>query len=250
MVWTRSFTDSGASGSAAGNLLTLGSWKRELWRLLNTSASDEALTEHDDADIELEAVLVACQHGLDAAQEWLLANGLAGWWVTRSSALTWLGADATGGQYTTLPDDFRRLAGDHNRSAMVNSDGIPWGQLVEWEDRHKAGRGYFFRDGKLYLLRRANPPSDLYLEYVRRLTIPSDDTTTFTEFPRWALPLIPAYAAEYLMDEAFLAGGQELEAKVARRLARLQQKTINQLRLHQGPRRMRSDPVLGNRYWI
>lgn len=250
MTWIRSRTDASAASAASASLLTLGSWKRELYRLLNTEAGDDDLTQHDDASITLEGLLIGIQVGIDDAQEYLLAQGLSGWWVDRTAAITWSGSDDSVGRYVALPSDFRRLAGDLNVSALVKADETRWGQFVEWEDRFRTGPGYYFRDGKLYLLRKANPPDTLYLEYVRRLTVPSNDTTQFSEFPRWALPLIPAFAAVYLMDESFLPGGPELEAKIERRLHTRKTRAAAQLRLHQGPRRIKRAPILGNHFWL
>ena len=140
---------------AATDLTTLGSWKRQFYRLCNTHSTDDDLTEHDNTSEE--GVELAIQAGLDAAQEFLLAVGLAGWWVTRDTAITsWSGTDdVDGGTYTTLPSDFLRLAGDHVRPALVEANGDPWGFWCEWENRRSKGNGYYFRDGKLWLLRTA-----------------------------------------------------------------------------------------------
>lgn len=236
---------------AAQDLTTRGSWKREFFRLTNTAADDDSLIEHDPDDTPLEGVLNALQVGLDDAQEFLLASGLAGWWVVRSNALTFNGSDAEdGGQWATLPDDFRRAAGDHSRSALVKPDGSPWGTFVEWEGRHLGGSGYYFRNAQLWLLRGARPPSPIYLEYVQRLELPDDDDTAFTSFPNPALNLIPAYAAEYAMHQEWLPGGPELESKIHRNLMRRRQEAHWKLRLHQGARRIRSEPVAGNHFWL
>ena len=67
----------------AATLTDRDSLERAFYRLVNTDATDDALTEHDDGET-LEAVYQALQSGVWDAQEWLIHSGLRGRWLTAS----------------------------------------------------------------------------------------------------------------------------------------------------------------------
>lgn len=228
---------------------TRGLWKNEFYRLTDTASDDGALIEHDDASQE--GVHAALQVGLDSAQDFLLASGLNGWWTGRGSAITsWSGADATdGGRYKALPSDFVRLACDVGQGCFVTADGSPWGQLVAFQDRRARGDGYYLKDDlAIWLLHSAQPPATVYLEYIHRLSVPDADGTAFTDFPARALSLIPAFAAEYAMNQAWLPGGEEMRGKIRDNLMRRRQEALFGSRQYTGPRRTRASTMLGNHY--
>ena len=112
--------------------------QRELYRLLNTSADDATLTEHDSGT--LEGLNLQIEQGAYNAQLWLIDHGFQDRWIKQSGVLgTPSGSDdVAGGRYwdlSTLGSDFLRLAGDEETSALYVPGGSTdlttrWGRLT------------------------------------------------------------------------------------------------------------------------
>lgn len=228
---------------------------RELFRLTDTESDDEFLTEHDSGT--LEGAYLALQHGIWNAQEYMINQGLSDWWVTQSSTITtsdWQGTDAAdGGRYVDFADvgasDFLRLAGDETRSALRQPNGTRWGHLIDFENRFDyRGQRYWLQGTQLWITRGASPPNDLIFDYHYEHATLADSTTV--TFPKLARPLIPAEAAVYAMEQAWLPGGQEMEAKLLRNLRTQRQKARSIARRDRGPRKMTPKPMVGTHYYV
>lgn len=224
------------------------SLKRALYRLLNTDATDDALTEHDPAGYSLEAIYQALQQGAWDAQLWLIERGLNDRWIAEDTSLSFT-EDADGSQYEALPADFLRLAGDESHSGLYRTGtGESWGYEIDFLDRRRVWGNYFwFQNERLYLARGSNPPTDLALQYYFRLATLADDTTV--DFPVEDRGLIVAYAAVRAMAESWLAGGPELEAKLREYLQRLQVQAVKRIRRSRTPHKIRVRRMLGT-HWF
>lgn len=224
------------------------SLKRALFRLIDTEETDPGLTEHDDTTDEALDYLLT--HGLWDAQDFMIRHGMSDRWVTTTqiplSGNSWNTSSDNPGEYTALPDDVLRVAGDRNDSPLHDPDGRQWGTLIHIEDRHNVrGDAFWFQNEDLWVADAANPPSDLHLDYHHRLPAPSGSTV---DFPERARPLIVAYAGERALDESWAPGGRELYSKVNHNLIRQKAKAHKVAKRHMGPNRIRPKKTIGNRY--
>lgn len=228
---------------------------REFYRITGTSASDRAATAHDSGT--LEGIYNLLQHGVWDAQLYLIQIGEAARWLTTtSSAFTWSGTDAAnGGRYTDLPSDFLRAAGTKRRSCLREPDGTSWGNLIDFEDRFRYfGDTYWFQEGQLWIGRDASPPTDLVMDYhERHATLvdtdagpPAVDGTV--DFPIEHRPLIPAFAAERAVYQAWFPLDEAGKASVLANLKTLKHKARIQARRTQQPRELRPPRTVG-RWW-
>ena len=213
------------------------------YRLVGSTSSDTALVEQGESTNDVANQFLT--RGSRKAQRWMLKQGYGGWRI-RSSALSFSGTDASdGGRYATLPTNFLKAVGNFRVSALREANGDPWGTQVDDRDDTKQGDGYYLRGDKLWLLRRANPPATLYLDY--HYTHPVWDSTlddNEIDFPLEARSLIVAEAANDAKEENWLPGGQDLELKIERALVRAREEAkdiarlTTQVKTFQKPRRV------------
>jgi len=217
---------------------------RGFYRLVGEMSSDPELVALGESVDEIAYIYLT--QGTRAGQRWMLDCGYMGW-RKRSSALTWTGTDdTTGGTYSDLPSDFLRAFGSQQKSALVEADGRPWGTEVHTLDDTLEGDGYYFRGDELWLLRRASPPSTLYLSY--HFLHPAWDATTEVDFPVEARGLIPAEAANLASLENFLPGGNEMLAKIDRALKVARERARGLGRPSKQARMMRKPARYNSRY--
>lgn len=224
----------------------MGLLKRRFFRLLGTEPDDPMLSElGEDANEVVESYLT---EGTREAQLWMLAQGYDGW-RKRSSALAWSGSDdADGGTYSDLPSDFLRAYGDGRESALRQANGDTWGRQITPRDDIRVGNGYYFRGSQVWLTRRAQPATTLYLEYHYKHPDFTGLADGDIDFPVDARSLIPTYGAERAMEENWLPGGPELQAKVERALLKAQRLALQVARQSKQPRQFRKAVRYGN-HW-
>lgn len=231
------------------DLTTVAQFVQGFYRLVGSESGDGALTLQGEAQ---DAVAYeALTRGARSAQLFMLDAGYQGW-RKRSSAVTWLGADATdGGRYVALPSDALRIYGDAKpgRSALVTADGRRWGTQVEPEEDHRTGDGYYVRGEQLWLTRNASPPSTLYIDYhyihpAWSSSLQDDDI----DFPLTTRPIISPYAAEIAMEDNWLPGGLEMKAAISGAVARAEKEVRRFVRSSKRPRQFGRPTLLGNRY--
>ncbi len=122
--------------------------KRRFYRLVNTASDDAGMTEWDPAGSD-ETLNQLLNEGLYEAFEYLVDQGSRDWWLTNTT----VGNDVRGtgaDRYMRLPDNFYRLAGDRENSALYINNNTQWGQLISREDRLRVfGNRYWLesRDG-------------------------------------------------------------------------------------------------------
>lgn len=222
------------------------SLERAFYRLTGTASSDGALTEHDDTSKE--AVLQLLQQGVWDAQEILISFGRGEFWTTQSSTLSFTDVELTqGGSYASLPTDFLRLAGTEDLSALRRPKGESWGRQVpqEW-GRRLRGSKYWIEDGKLWVSRGADPPSDLVMDYYYEH--PELEASTEVDFPKRDRPLIVACAAmEALAENWFPEPNRKTEIIANFRLKRAH--AWRNSRTSRGPRRIQREPTIGTHYF-
>jgi hypothetical protein len=205
-------------------LATLAEVKREFYHLLNTSANDAALTEHDA--VSGDHLLFLANKALWNAQMWLADEGLADRWRKTGAALSVSGTDAAdGGRYATLPTDFLRLLGDRAMSGLRDTaTWHPWGTEVSERDLDDAYGDFFaVRDGVgsagahdhhvLWLARGAAPPSSLKPVYIAKHATLTSNTSEI-DFSDETAELVPAFMADLAKWESWVPGGDEMVAKV------------------------------------
>ncbi len=227
---------------------------RAFYRLTGTSGDDGAMTQYDDTT--LEGVYNLLQHGVWDAQLFLIQLGEeARWLKTETLTSSWSGADATdGGRYTALPSNFLRLAGDEEQSALHYPNGRPWGRLIEFRDRRRAGINCYWLQGdddggdpdNLWISRGSAPPSTLEIDHHFEHPTLADGTTV--HFPKEHRPLIPAFAAERAIGESWLPIGEKGRQIIDVNLTKLKRKARSQVRRSQQPRKIRRPTTLG-RWW-
>lgn len=228
-------------------LTNLASMQRAFYRLTDTASDDDSLIEHDDSS--LEAVNQFLQYGANDAQDYLMDCGLSDRWVKPHTAITsWSGSDsADGGRYVSLPSDFFRLSGDGMTSALRQADGTRWGQLMDFRDRFRVrGNRYWLQNEQLWIARGANPPASLLVDYHFRLPTLSSSTV---DFPTEDRPLIVAYAAERAMEDSWLPGGPEMEAKIRNKVRICEQRAFRRSRRSRAQRKLRPKPTIGTHYF-
>lgn len=214
---------------------------RTFYRLVGSSSSDPSLVANGEAADEVAYGLLT--RGCRNAQQWMLDNGYSGWQV-RSSALSWSGGDDTvGGRYSALPSDFLRAFGDKKVSALEEADGKRWGQQTEDENDWWEGDYWYLREEELWITKRAQPPSTLYLRYHHRHPVWSAGTTI--DFPLLGRPLIPAEAAFLATGEEWFVGdaGQVMGARNAAR-----DEVRRHMRRTHEPRQLKRPSRYGNRW--
>jgi hypothetical protein len=215
---------------------------RAWYRLTGTQSGDPGLTERGEADDEV--AYESLTRGCWAAQRFMLKQGYTGW-RKRSTALVWNGSDATdGGRYADLPVDFLRADGDETRSPLVEADGTRWGQQVHPDFDAYKGDGFYFKGGKLWLLRTASPPT-LYLSYHYRH--PKWSAVVTIDFPTEALPLVVAEGANVAKEEDWLPE-RDAEERIERALVRARTEALDIARLTKQPRGFRNRNRFGTRY--
>lgn len=219
------------------------------YRLVGSDENDTSLTEQGESTNDVAYVFLT--RGTRAAQRWLLKQGYQGW-RKRSSALSWSGADATdGGRYSAVPSDFLRAYGNQKKSALVEANGERWGQEIHPENDHWEGDFYYFRglaaggDG-VWLTRRANPPTTVYLDYHYAHPVWSASVTI--DFPLQIRALAVTEAAACAKDDNWLPGGLDLEAKIERALQRARTEAMDFARPTKQPRELRKPARFGNRW--
>ena len=220
---------------------------REFYRITGITGSDRAAFVNDSTT--LEGVYNLLQHGAWDAQLFLIRIGEAARWLTTtSSTLSWSGTDSTtGGRYTALPTDFLRLAGDEHVSALHEPDGTRWGQLIDYRDRQRYGPNcYWLQEDDLWITKASAPPTTLQIDYHEKLATLADSTTV--DFPEEHRPLIPAYAAERAMYQAWFPLSSEGKAAVLMNLKTLERKARSQSRRTMNPRKIRRPETVG-RWW-
>jgi hypothetical protein len=230
----------------AETLTDRASLERAFYRLLNTDQTDDALTEHDPAGYPREAVYQALQQGVYDAQDWLIRSGLKDRWLETASLSSWT-ADGDF-QYEDLPTDFLRLQGDERTSALRDSSGH-WGRLIGSEYRYRVlGNYYWLQNERIYVAEAATiPTAGLSLDYHFRHPQLADATTV--DFPVEDRPLIVACAAVGAMEESWLAGGPEMEAKLDRNLTRRQNAALRRVRRTGQQTLFQPTPTMGT-HWI
>lgn len=223
---------------------------RALLRLVNAEDGDDDATEHD---LEANEVFYrALQQGAEDAQTFMLDVGRGDWWLTTSSAISWTGSDPD--RYWALPEDFLRAAGDFDASPFRASDGSKlWGRQVAVLERFRCtGDAWYFRSGddgepRVYLARKANPLSDMVMDYYRTVGELEDDVDV--DFPELDRILIPAYAAAIAMEESWFPGGDEQRAAIARNKKRSEDAAWRRARRTQQPRMIKSSVGMGE-HWM
>ena len=217
------------------------------YRLVGSESADIALTERGEGDDDVAYLYLT--RGSRAAQRFMLKTGYTDW-LTRSSALTWTGSDATtGGVYSTLPTDCLRAYGDEDprRRALINADGSGWGRQIRPDEAsYNEGDFFYFDSGKLWLARLAAPPSPLYLRYHKMHAAWHSAVTI--DFPLEARSLIVASGAVEAMQEDWLPGGQAMEQRIERALARAKENARDVARQTKQPRTLRKPTRWGN-HW-
>lgn len=221
---------------------------RGFYRLTATGSTNPALIEHDST--ALETLYQFLQYGAWDAQAWLIDCGLGDRWVTVSSAITWSGSDlANGGRYWALPADFLRAIGDDNRSCLRLIGQYQWGSQVDFRDRWSAGPGcYWLQDEQLWIAYGSNPPTGLVLDYHEKLATLADSTTV--DFPSEHRPLIPAYAADRAVSDAWLPGDDEMRAKISANLKKLKSEAWRRVRRTSGPRKLKMGRQVNSTHWM
>lgn len=226
---------------------TVAKCRNAFLRLVGTDDADPALTDLGEATTEVVDLYLTA--GSRDAQRWMLSVGYDGWWRRSSAITSWTGSDsADGGRYTTLPSDFLRLRGNSRTSALVEADGDRWGSLIDSEENYRKGNYYYLKGTQLWLARTASPPSTVYIEHHYQHPSWTGLADANIDFPLEVRPLVISEAANAAKEENWLPGGQEMEAKIERRLARDRQKARDFARQVKGPRMWRKVLRVGNRW--
>lgn len=220
-----------------------------MFRLLGSESTDEALTEHGEEVNEV--ANGAVQNGIWLAQKELIGLGFREWPTTAVLDFGAVAADGT--RSAALPDDFLRLAGDERNSALLDSQGRPWGGLIDARLKRRAGSSaYWIEGGSLHLGRLSVPPTGAYIEYhYRHPVLESDDAATDPlDFPLDWRPLIPPFAATVLITEAWSKFGADQEVRVARALDLWVEKASRWVRKTQEPQKLRPGPIIGSKIFL
>ncbi len=218
--------------------------RNAFFRMLNISAQDFALVEHDS-----DSAYQFVQQGLWDAQRFVIEHVDAGRWVTTTSAITWLGSDTTGGFYFAQPADFLMLAGndDPEFSAIRESNGNQWGQLIDWKNRFRFQHQpcYYMLNERFYRTINSTCPSSLVLDYHHRhatldptITDDQDPDYVAIDFPLQWRQLIVAFAAVNATAEAWLPGGSAQARECENYLRFWKAKVISQRQKSHTPPRM------------
>jgi hypothetical protein len=230
-----------------GWLTDRASLKRALYRLLDTDDDDDDMIEHDHASQTLEGIHLLLQQGAESAQLYMIDKGFEEFWLTSSSAISLTGSDPD--RYVTLPTDMIRLYGDDQNSALRSSTGARWGTLIDSKDRYRCrgSNAYYLRNERLYVTTGASLPSGTLIDYIYHIPILADDSDV--DFPDNDRPLIVAFAAVHAMQENWLPGGQEMEAKLERNLLRRKNESYRRARRSQKPKTVDAGRMIGD-HWF
>lgn len=221
------------------------SYAAAFYRLTATSATHPGLLEHGAS---LEVLYELLQSAAWDAQAFLIDAGLADRWVSLSAAFTFAEA-ADGSLYASLPSDFLRLSGDKYRSGLRVPGDSPWGQEVDFLDRHYAGSGcYWLENERLYLTAGSAPPAGLKMDYHHRLATLADSVTA--DFPTEHRALIPAFAADMAKDETWFPGDLEAKAAIATNLRNRKREALRRARRTRSPRTLRSSRAPRSGHWL
>ena len=213
---------------------------RALFRLLDTDLEAGDMTEHDPADVHQEGILLQLQQGAEDAQAYMLKAGST-WWLETSEPLDFQ-PQSDGRLAVTLPEGFRRLYGDGERSALHDARGTRWGVEIEPDLQWDGTRnGYFLSGDKLRLVSNASPPAGLMMDYVRRIAEIRDGTDV--DFPEDDRSLIVAFAAFHAREESWYTGGPAGDRKIERNLGSKKSQAWTRARRTSTPRRARTPRV-------
>lgn len=225
-------------------LATIGEFRNAFYRLVGSRPDDYALMELGESEDDVADHYLT--EGVWSAQRWLLGTGYAGW-RSLSSPLVWV-MEANGEQTADLPSDFLRAWGSDHTSALRRSNGDAWGRQIEpREADHASGDCYYIpNETEVRVVRRANPPSGLVIDYHYRH--PVFDDVVQIEFPEVARSLIVAEAGYAAMYESWLQGERPMEQKIEANLRSVRQKATDALRLTKSPRKLHNPVRYGNRW--
>ena len=213
---------------------------RAVYRLMDTDLEAGDMTEHDPTGTPLEGILLQLQQGAEDAQEYMVSAG-SSWWLKTSGALN-LTPQNDGRLAVDLPDDFRRLYGDGDRSALHDVNGIRWGVEIEPDLQWDGTRnGYFVQGKQLRLVRDASPPAGLQMDYIRR--IPAIVNDTDVDFPEEDRTLIVAFTALHAREESWYTGGPIGDRKIERNLGAKKSQAWRRARRTSKPRRAKTPRV-------
>lgn len=222
---------------------TVASLVQAFYRLVGSTSDDDALIEQGES---VDAVAYsALTHGVRRAQEYMLDAGYNGW-RTQSSALTF-GTSTDGSEFVALPDDFLRAAGDAFRSALLDSDGEPWGVMVGTDLERAKGDGWYIRGDELWLLREAQHSTLVLDYYAEHDDIAVDLAAEDIDFPKNARGLIPAYAAEFAIDDGWFPRADPRPVESA--VSKWEKMAKNIARQSKQGRRMRTRSTSANHYY-
>jgi hypothetical protein len=226
--------------------------RNAFFRMLNISAQDFALVEHDS-----DSAYQFIQLGLWDAQRYVIEHVDAGRWVSTTATITWLGSDTTDGKYFAQPADFLMFAGsdDPEFSALRGAaDGAYWGQLIKWQERfrYKLAPCYYPLNERIYKTIGAEPPSGLVMDYHHRHatldpTITDDEDPDYVaiDFPLQWRQLIVAFAATNATAESWLPGGSAQAREAENYLRFWKAKVASQRQKSHTPPRMVSRVGVG-----
>lgn len=224
---------------------------REFFRLVNADSSDDDMTEHDSTT--LEGAYEALDVGLKRAQLYLIGIGQGEIWLTTGSTLTVSGSDPS--RYSALPSNFLRLDSDpeQGRSGLVYPSGLAWGrEILPAERRHVTGNFYWVEWdvttelARIRYARGAAVPATLVPEYFKKATTLADSTAMDIRIDD--RNLVPAFAAEYAMNQSWFAGGDEQRQAITRNLGSCQRESFKRARLTRRRRQVETAPSRGQ--WI
>jgi hypothetical protein len=223
--------------------------RRAFYRLTGTSEADSALSEHDTDPGS--TVLGLLMLGLWEAQHYAIDVAAPDRWVGRHPVESW----ETEGRrrYTPLPDDFMRLVGDFETSALFYPAGDRWGRLIDPSLKTTHGDAYYIENERLNLTRLARPPRNVEIEYYyRHPDLTSDDPDAeggAIDFPLEDRMLIVALAALEFSNWPSFPGDVGRQAAIQQTVKRWRERIHQRGRRSRQPRRVRHARALGNRFF-
>lgn len=215
------------------------------YRMIGSVASDQSLTEQGESADDV--AYLNLTRGTRIAQRYMIDQSFGGW-RQRSSALSFTGSDsADGGRYvTTMPSDFLRAYGSNRRSALVEANGDRWATETIEDQDHLKGDHYYLKGSVLWLTRTANPPTTIFLDYHYKHPAWSSNVTI--DFPMEARHLIVAQAAACAIDDNWVSGGEEMEARVGRAVTKAQSEARGISRTTRQPKKFKKVIRFANRW--
>ena len=100
---------------------------------------------------------------------------------------------------------------------------------------------------RLWLTRGASPPSDLVMDYHRRVDTLADGENA--DFPEEDRGLIVAYAAALAREEHWYTGGQLGDARIERNLRMRKTTASRRARRTSAPKKIET-PIVFDHWWI